>query len=332
MDSVGDLARTLVLRTNQTRLRQDMDRLAVEVATGFVRDPAGYLQGDTTSLLAIDRALARLDVFRINTAEAVLVTGTMQTALDEIQSRSETLSQSLISAELTPNSSLLATLSEDARNTLSAVMNGLNRSVAGRFLFSGAATDRQALQSFDQLMTDLRTAVSGQTTLEGVNSQLEGFFGPGGDYETVSYQGSLSGLAPLQLSDREQASVDIRATDQAFREILKPMAMAALASDPSLGFTSSVKIEMLAQAGRDLLGAQQSIVELRANLGMLEARVEESTTRNSAERTSLSIARLELVGVDDFETATRYEAARSQLESLYAITARSQRLSLADYL
>ena len=73
MDSVGDLARTLVLRTNQTRLRQDMDRLAVEVATGFVRDPAGYLQGDTTSLLAIDRALARLDVFRINTAEAVLV-------------------------------------------------------------------------------------------------------------------------------------------------------------------------------------------------------------------------------------------------------------------
>ena len=40
MQSVGDMARSLVLRTNQVQLRQQMDKLAVEVATGFAKDSA----------------------------------------------------------------------------------------------------------------------------------------------------------------------------------------------------------------------------------------------------------------------------------------------------
>jgi flagellar hook-associated protein 3 FlgL len=81
-----------------------------------------------------------------------------------------------------------------------------------------------------------------------------------------------------------------------------------------------------------LLAAQKPIVELRAGLGALEARVEESATRNATQRTALQIAKSELVGADQYETASRYENARSQLESLYAITARSQRLSLSEFL
>ena len=89
---------------------------------------------------------------------------------------------------------------------------------------------------------------------------------------------------------------------------------------------------MLTTAGQDLLGAQQNVVELRAGLGALEARVEETKARNSAEYTSTNIARLDLVGTDQYYTASRYENIRSQLESIYTITARSQRLSLAEYL
>ncbi|MHA7867301.1 MAG: hypothetical protein ACX93U_07380 [Salipiger thiooxidans] len=77
MDTVGDLARTLVLRTHQTRLNQEMDRLGVEIASGFVRDPASHLGGDITGLLAIDRTLAQLETYRVNTTEASFLTGTM---------------------------------------------------------------------------------------------------------------------------------------------------------------------------------------------------------------------------------------------------------------
>lgn len=74
------------------------------------------------------------------------------------------------------------------------------------------------------------------------------------------------------------------------------------------------------------------MVETRAGLGAVENRIEEATARNSAERTATSMARLELVGADQFETATRYENTRAQLESLYAITVRSSRLSLVEYM
>ena len=332
MEVIGDMARALVLRTNQVRLREEMDQLAVEVATGFVKDSGKHLKGDLTGLLSIDRALSRLDTYRVNTTEASFLSGSMQTALDEIQGRSETLSQTLISAELTPNSALLNTMADDAENALSQVMNGLNRSVAGRFLFSGTATDREAVAGADDLLTDVRTALAGQTDMTGVEAVLDTFFGVGGTYETTTYQGSNTGLAPLKLSETDSANLDIRATDPVFREVLKPMVMAALATDAALGFSQDVQIEMLTAAGQDLLAAQQDVVELRAGLGALEARVEETTTRNSAEYTATNIARLDLVGTDQYYTASRYENIRTQLESLYAITARSQRLSLAEYL
>ena len=85
MDTVGDLARTLVLRTHQTRLNRDLDRLGTEIATGFVSDPAAHLGGDVTALVAIDRSLAQLETYRVNTTEAAFLTGTMQTTLEEIQ-------------------------------------------------------------------------------------------------------------------------------------------------------------------------------------------------------------------------------------------------------
>ncbi|SMX26144.1 flagellar hook-associated protein FlgL [Pelagimonas phthalicica] len=332
MQSVGDMARALVLRTNQVRLREEMDKLAVEVSTGFVTDSAKHLNGDLTSLQEIDRTLSKLEAYRINTTEASYITSTMQTSLDEIQSRSQTLSQTLIAADLTPTDPLLNTMSVDAANTLDQVMTGMNRSVAGRTLFGGVATDRPAVADSEDMLADLRVLLAGETTLAGIEAQLDTFFGAGGTYDTVTYEGSNTGLAPFQLSETDSANVDIRASDPVFKEMLKPLAMAALASDGSLGFDTELQVEILSAAGRDLLGAQQSMVELRAGLGALEARIEETTTRNAAETSSASLARLELVGTDQYESAAKYESIRGQLESLYAITARSQRLSLAGYL
>ena len=332
MDSVGDLARSLVLRTNQVRLREEMDTLAVEVATGFVKDSGQHLSGDLSSLMAVDRSLARLEAFRVNTTEAKYITSTMQTTLDEMQSRSETLSKTLIAAELTPSGELLSSMSNDARDGLAQTLNALNRSVAGRFLFSGTATDREAVQTLDNFMTEVTTALAGQTDLAGIDAALDVFFDTGGGFETNVYQGSNTGLSPMRLSENETASVDIRATDPVFRELLKPLAMAAIAADDGMALSEDVQADLLSQSGRDLLGVQKSLVELRAGLGSLEARIEETSTRNAAEITTTSMTRLELVGADQYESAARYENIRGQLESLYAITARSQRLSLAEYL
>ncbi len=332
MQLIGDMARALVLRENQVRLRTEMDQLAVEVATGFVRDPARHLGGDASGLLAIDRTLARLEAFRVNTAEAELLTGAMQAALDGVQSRSEALAQTLISTELTPSDSLLQTLSADAADALDRVLTGLNSSVAGRYLFAGAATDTPPLPDSDTVLASLRATVAGLPDVTSVDAALDAFFAPGGGFETTLYQGSTTDIAPFRLGENETADLRIRADHAALRDVLKPLAKAALAADPGTGFSLDTQIDLLGSAGRDLLGAVKPVVDLRAGLGLLEARIEDTATRNAAERTATSLARLELVGAEPYETAARYENIRGQLESLYAITARSQRLSLAEYL
>ncbi|MCA0846349.1 flagellin [Salipiger thiooxidans] len=333
MDTVGDLARTLVLRTHQTRLNQEMDRLGVEIASGFVRDPASHLGGDITGLLAIDRTLAQLETYRVNTTEASFLTGTMQNALEEIQIRAENVSQVLLSVELTPNDEMLNTMSSEAESALNQMLNGLNRSVGGRFLFSGTATDGHAVIDSDTMLNELRTALAGQTDVAGVEAALDAWFDTaGGGFETTGYLGSTTSLAPMRLSKTESANVDIRADDQVFRDTMKALAKAALATDSSLALPENVKIELIGNAALDLQTAQAHMVELRSGLGALQQRIEETSTRNSAERAATTIARVELVGTDQFETATRYENTRAQLESLYAITVRSSRMSLVGFL
>lgn len=332
MQSIGDMARALVLRSNQARLRTEMDGLAVEVATGTTRDPARHLGGDVTGLLSIDRSLARLETFRVSTAEAQLRAGTMQTALDGMQTRAETLAQTLLQADLTPSRDLLDTLSDSAADALTRVVGNLNASVAGRFLFSGVATDQAPVPPIDDVMSALRTAATGETTAAGVMSAIEAFFSPGGGFETTLYAGSDTPVDGLTLNATDVADLDILATDPAIQEVLKPMAMAALAGDPALSLDTTEQGALLSASARVLQGAVKPLVDLRASLGATEARIEDAGVANASERTALSLARQDLVGLDDYETATRYEHIRGQLESLYAITARSQRLSLAEYL
>ncbi len=270
MDSIGDLARSLVLRNNQMRLRDDMDRLAVEVTTGIVKDAGRHLGGDVTGLIAMDRALSRLEVFRITTTEAAFLSSAMQAALGGMQERSEALSATLSSASLVSTESLLDTMSADARDAFAQSLDALNTSAAGRHLFSGTAVNRPALQGIETMLVELRASLAGATDPASVEAALNAFFADGGAFETSVYTGSDIGLTAMRLSETETASLDIRATDPVFREFLKPLAMATMAGDPALGFDRSVRVALLSKARTDLLAAQNPMVDLRAQLGLLE--------------------------------------------------------------
>lgn len=332
MDSVGDLARALVLRTNQVRLRNEMDTLAVEVSTGLVKDPAKALGGDISGLTSLNRSLARLDTYRVNTSEAELLTGTMQKSLGIVQERSTELASSLLSAELTPTRAMTNSLAQSARGTLNQAIANLNQSVAGRFLFSGTQTDAPPVADIETFLAEASLAVAGQTTAEDIDAALDGFFATGGGFETAVYQGSNTGLSPFPIGEGDAVNIDFRATDQEMRALLKPMVLASLASDPALALDVSTQVELLTMAGVQSMSAQQEFTNYRARLGAAEGRVEAAEARNSSERSGLSIAKLNLIEADPYATAARFEDVRIQLESIYAITARSQRLSLTQFL
>jgi flagellar hook-associated protein 3 FlgL len=74
------------------------------------------------------------------------------------------------------------------------------------------------------------------------------------------------------------------------------------------------------------------MVNLQAQVGFSEARIEALTVRHSTERASLEMARNDLLSVDPYQSATELEQVQFQLQSLYAITSRMSQLSLVNYL
>lgn len=333
MQSIGDMAQTLIMRHNQTKLREQIGHLGVELSTGVVQDKAAHLGGDLTVLATLDRSLMALEGFRIATAEATYVAGVMQTSLGQMQDRVEDLSPRLLNVELIVSETIRSSMVRDAESALAGTLSSLNSTAAGRTVFGGVATDRAAIADVDTILDALRIEVAGETTLAGIQSKLDAWFDtPGGGFETVAYTGSTTSVADTRLSGSDSAKLDVRADDPVFRDVIKALSLAALSGDAGLGLTQDLKTEMLLSSGGQMVNAQTNLTDLRAGVGNLQARIEETETRNASERTATQLARLKLIGADQFETAVRLQDAQVQLEALYSVTARASRMSFVEFM
>ncbi|MGY9045961.1 hypothetical protein P775_05990 [Puniceibacterium antarcticum] len=333
MQTIGDMAQSFLMRHHQTKLREQIGLLGVELSTGIVNDKAAHLGGDLTVLATLDRSLLALEGYRVATAEASYVSDVMQNSLGQVQERIEELSPRLMNAELIVSETLRAAMGRDAETALGATLRNLNATAAGRTVFGGVATDRTAITDSDTILAALRVELAGETTLSGIEAKLDAWFDtPGGGFETTAYTGSTTSVDNTRLSATDSAKLDIRADNTVFRDMLKALSLAALSSDSALGFPQDLTKEMLLSAGAQMVNAQTSLTDLRAGIGNLQARIEETETRNSSEKTATELARLKLVGTDQFETAVKLQDAQVQLEALYSVTARAARMSFVEFM
>lgn len=332
LHSIGDRAQDFVLRRQSVSLAREMDRLTREVSTGQAADLAKHLSGHLAPFAEIERALvmaeAQSGTARLAATDAAL----MQIALERVQTEAQGLVGTALSvtsgAGATP--SLLAT---EARGALAAMIGALNGNSAGRALFSGDRSDVVPLAPADKLLSDLRAAFAPAPDRAGIEAALDAFFDtPGGGFETAIYRGGAGAAAGVSLGAGETVALRIRADDAALRAQLKNTAMAALIDDTGLALTEGDRQAMAGAFGQRLLSGQDGVIGLRAQLGSAEARIAEAQSRLGAEKTSLTIARNDLVGVDVFASATALEGVQFQLEALYTITARTARLNLAAFL
>lgn len=330
--SIGDLAHSLVLRTRGAALKRRQDILTAELASGQVSDPAARLGGDLARLTDIDRTLRRLDGFAVTTGEAALFAAAAQAGLERMQDSSTDLATALIQIGPTGLAASRNQAIGQARDELATVIGALNTRAAGRSLFAGTATDTTPLASSDAILSGLRDAVAGAASVTDIVQAATDWFDDPSGFRATIYSGSDDPLAPMPIGNGEAISLSLRADDPAFRAVLRDTALAALAAEPALGLDEDGQSALLRGAGERLLGQQETLTDLRADLGHAEARIEEAIARNSAARTGLEYARGELLSADPYETATRLQEVQMQLESLYSVTVRSANLSLVKFL
>jgi len=332
--SIGDLAQSFMLRHRNTALKQEMARLTTELSTGQVADTRAVLGGNYSYLTEIERKLETLSGYNVATTEANHMASAMQSALERVESLGTDLSLSLIAAGTSAVGTSKSVVAADARNAMAALVGTINSNIAGRSMFSGTATDRAPLPDDNTLLDALKTAITdaGATTPADILTAAADWFDDPAGYAATAYQGSADALAPMALSETESVRLNIRATDPDLKTMLRLTALAALAEDPALALSEAQQTELFEATGQQMLAGRDGITSLRAAVGFAESRIEQVSSRNAAEKTSLDYAKTNLVASDPYDAATKLEEVQFQLQSLYSVTVRMSQLSLVNFL
>ncbi|WP_342845112.1 flagellin [Sulfitobacter sp. AS59] len=327
--SIGDLAQSFVLRHRNSDLKQQMARLTQELTTGQVADVRHAVKGNYSYLTEVERSLDVLNGYKMVTAEASIFASNIQTTLGRYQEVGEQLANSLVVSSIGATS---GGIGEEAKATVDTLVSVLNTRSAGRSIFGGTATDRSPTETSAVLLSELTTAMAGATNPADMFTAAEAWFNSPTGYDLAFYQGGSTALSDVRISGTEQVSFDIRATDPDLKKTLLFASVAAVADDPAFGLDEKQITEVYNRAGASLLGASDSLTSLRANVGVLEAQIDRTATRNAAEMSAMEYEKSALLQVDPYEAATKLEEVQFQLQSIYSVTVRMSKLSLANFL
>jgi len=331
--SLGDLAQNYMIKRQNTQLKTTVTRLALELSTGRTSDVSKRFSGDFSMISSIETALKSLQAYKAASTEAATFATTMQSALNLIQDQTSSAASTLMLVGNTASQTQIQNSTADVHQKFDAVISTLNTQIAGRSIFAGVATDGPAIVSSSSILSALQVAIVGQTTAAGVTAVVDNWFdAPGGSFEAAAYLGSTTTLAPFKIGAHQNANISLTAADQSIRDTLKGLALASLVSGGALAGDISEQTELLRTAGNKMLSVAEKQTEVRANIGTMQAHIDNVTAQTVSEVSALGIARNELLNVDPYETASELEAVQTQLETLYALTARVSRLSLVDFL
>jgi flagellar hook-associated protein 3 FlgL len=330
--SLGDLAQSFMLQRRSVSLRSDLSRLTDELSSGRVADIKEVLDGNHNYLTDLERSAKVLDSYTVATQEAGILTANMQIALERVQDSAGQVAVDLLLASGGPIGVVAGSPSENARVQLESVLNVLNDDIAGQSLFAGTATNQKPLPSVDDLLNLVLSEISAETTPEDIVAAARTWFDDPAGFDDMAYTGADTALAPFALSETDNVSLDVRANNDAIKEVLLHLSVAALADEATLGLSVPQQSELFGINGLGLQSNQDQMTDLRARIGFVEQRIDLISARNSAETTSTEFARNQLLAADPFETATELENVQFYLQSLYAVTVRNSQLSLVNFL
>ncbi|PZQ97623.1 MAG: flagellar biosynthesis protein FlgL [Cereibacter sphaeroides] len=331
LSSIGDRARSFTMQNQTTRLKVELDRRSFEATTGRSGDIGQLLKGDFTPLSTIDASIARLGAYKTATTEAALATSAMQTVLATMDGLASQLGASLVTVASPGNPVSIDAAGTDALTSFRTAVAAINGRLGDRTLFAGVETRMPALAPAENILDAMMVAVAGSLSASEVEFALDAWFASSIGYVAEAYLGGAA-LGPMSIAADEAVTVDVTANDPAIRETLKGLGMAALLARGVLAADFDQRAVLAGRAGTVLIEGATSRSTVAARIGTAEARIAGASARNSAEVTALGIARTGIAAIDPYEAATELTNAETQLDTLYAITARLSRLSLASYL
>ena len=331
--SIGELSRNTLMSQQNRQIKNRIEMLSEQIVTGQVKNITNHLNGNFHELADIEHRLKALKHYKQSMQQAASMLNVTQLSLQNIHDRTQTLHDKLRQADQLYNTSSRTAFKTESRAVFDAAISSLNTQYSGRSLFAGAAHEKPALATAGDIYSKLKTLINGMTTANNIATAVENWFnGSGGGFETSGYLGTKIKSGPIQLAKGQDADWPVKADDAKLRPTLQFLALAALALDTDITIPQAERLALVEKSTIGLDQNKNDLIDLQANIGSLKARITRMQTSQFFEKTSLELAKTTLIGVDQYEITTRFEAANNQLKLLYSMTARLSKLSLVDYL
>lgn len=335
LSSIGDLARLYHTRQSNISTKSKINTLSYEATTGIKKDLARHLGGNASIVNQIEHRLNLINTFQKNTTEAEGILSAMQLAMQSMQDSIADLGPTLISEANLSSDSQIDIRNSQAKEQLSSIIRALNTTVAGKSIFNGSRTDTLPLPSTDAFLSALSNEIAGLNSLSDIKSAISNWLdapiGAGG-YADDLYQGNLDPSHRIPASDRRTINIDTNAASPAIKEILKGLALYAVAASPQAAQDRTLQRGLLIAAGETLTFGNDQLTIERSRVGFKEEVLKKESAQNSTEYSALSISRNSMIAAEPFETALTLKEMEGNLNNLYALTARLSSLKLTDYL
>lgn len=329
--SFGDLAQAFAQKSRISNLKSQSLRLQAELSTGQKGDLAKHLSGATDGLAAMERSRELAAGYLKLSKDFAIRSDIRQNALAVISTGLEGLGQTL--ATLTENTSPndRERMATSAKAAFAEAIAALNTDVTGRAIFAGTRHNGPALANAEAMLSQLELVASAAPTSEQAITAIADWFASPSGFSATGYLGAAP-LPPQALAAGGPSVAEPTAEHPALRRSLAALAIGALIDKPPFNSPGAETIR-LRTGGLDAIAkAKDGVTDLSALIGIDQQRLEKSISQHQAESLSFEQAIANLISADPATTAVELESVRVNLETVYAVTARLSKLSLAEYL
>jgi flagellar hook-associated protein 3 FlgL len=242
-----------------------------------------------------------------------------------------------------------STLQSMGQNGLSSLIASANTTAGGQYVFSGVNSGAQPLADF--------YGATGSAAKTAIDQAFQAQFGvsptdpAAADISASDLQGFLNGAFASQFQGSSWSSNWSSASDtRTTTEIAPGQSVTDPATANNSGLQSLAQAyAMLSEFGGSALSAQAqqvvastassligqgvtSVTTAEASIGSAQAQVTDTGDQIAAQQTLLQTQIGALDGINESSIATQVSSLQTQLQASYAVTARLQQMSLAQYL
>jgi len=330
--SIGDLATSLIQSQSNILAKRNLQRFSTELTTGVTSDVKGVLRNDLAQQVHWRQDLASNGVLEETLSEALTRVEAKQLALNSINETATSLANDISTSLASRSGIAFGALSSIGGDELEHAVSLLNTQVAGKSVFSGTATDSAALAFADDILSAVKAYVGPSTTSVDIEQGVDNWINDTtSGFEAVAYLGSNDETS-IRLSNNRVIYEESKANHPALKSLLKNLILVTIAGDETLGLDSSEKTSLLDTASNGIRTASAQMIELEADVGHVVSELQSARSSASAEIATIEQIRSNILGIDEFEVASKLQQAELQLEKIYTVTARSARMSLLEFL